>query len=166
VKWSLILSHLNRNWKYISINCHKNSFSVVVLKVCFADTKRSATSSQGIRGYSFLMATLKFVYFLVTRMMYFFCNFFTWRYVKPLEYLIQKPSVSTKRETNSLTQVKVMQCIVMYATGMYKELPKIFFFYFRYLSSGHYIYVSKNSGSVVIFRSLRGSASKKNLGKH
>ena len=74
VKWSLILSHLNGNLKYISINCHKNSFSVGVLKVCSADTKRSATSSQGIRGYIFLMTTLKSAYFLITRMM--FCSQF------------------------------------------------------------------------------------------
>ena len=61
VKWSLILSHLNGNLKYISINCHKNSFSVGVLKVCSADTKRSVTNSQGIRGYVSVMAALKFI---------------------------------------------------------------------------------------------------------
>jgi len=70
VKWPLKLSHLNGNWKYISINCHKNSFSVVVLKVGSANPKGSATSSQGIRGYIFVMIILKFTYFLTTRMMF------------------------------------------------------------------------------------------------
>jgi hypothetical protein len=35
----------------------------MVPQVCCADSKGSATSCQGIRGYIFLMATLKFTYF-------------------------------------------------------------------------------------------------------
>jgi hypothetical protein len=37
----------------------------VVSKVCLGDPKGSAASSQGIRGYSPVMATLKSAYFLI-----------------------------------------------------------------------------------------------------
>ena len=37
--------------------------TAVVPKVCFADPKGSATSSQGIRGYISVKAALKFTYF-------------------------------------------------------------------------------------------------------
>jgi hypothetical protein len=35
----------------------------LVLKVCSADPKLSASSSQGIRGYTSVIAALKFTYF-------------------------------------------------------------------------------------------------------
>ena len=35
----------------------------VAPKTCYVDSKRSATSSQGIRGYISVMATLTFAYF-------------------------------------------------------------------------------------------------------
>jgi hypothetical protein len=40
----------------------EGSSSAVVPKVCSADDKGSATSSQGIRGYISLMTTVKFAY--------------------------------------------------------------------------------------------------------
>jgi len=100
-------------------------FSVMVLKVCSADTKGSATSSQGIRGYIFLMAALKFTNFLITRMM--FClQFFNWRYVyfvQPLEYLIQKPSVlheATNKQFNSRkSSANVLSCMLLVCISSY-----------------------------------------------
>jgi hypothetical protein len=45
----------------------------VVSKMCIANPKRSATSSQGIRGYITVMATLKFT-FLIKGITFFLNN--------------------------------------------------------------------------------------------
>ena len=69
-----------------------------VPKVCSADPKGSATSSQEICGYISVMATLKLTYFLIEGITFFLNNngtsligdgYFIWR----LEYLIKKPPV-------------------------------------------------------------------------
>jgi len=63
-----------------------------------------------------------------------------------------------------------MQCIVTYATDTYSKLPKmsseIHIFNYGHLSSGHCMYTwARMWGSVVIFQSQNGSASKRVLGK-
>jgi hypothetical protein len=45
---------------YPEAGTHTHSYKPVVPQVCSADPKGSATSSQGIRGYISVMATLKF----------------------------------------------------------------------------------------------------------
>jgi len=40
--------------------------------VCFVDLKGSATSSQGILGYISVVAAVKFTYFLIKEMTFFF----------------------------------------------------------------------------------------------
>ena len=76
-------------------------FKAVVPKLCSADPKGSATSSQGIRGYISVMVTLKFTYFFNSKnnvLLKTIANFFNWRcvyFVRPLEYLIKKPPVYT-----------------------------------------------------------------------
>ena len=66
-KWKLKIFE-NSVVKYTGTNFIKNSFRVVVPKLCSADPKGSATSSQGIRGYIFVMTTLKITYTVITRM--------------------------------------------------------------------------------------------------
>jgi len=74
-----------------------------VPKVCSADPKGSATSSQEICGYISVMATLKRTYFLIEGILFFFLNnretsligdgYFIWLF----EYLIKKPPVPMMR---------------------------------------------------------------------
>jgi hypothetical protein len=54
---------------HIDLTIIAKTSSAFVQKVCSADHKGSATSSQGIRGYISVMATLKFTYFLNQRIM-------------------------------------------------------------------------------------------------
>jgi len=55
---------------YICVSCLRH-FRTVVLKVCSADPKGSATSSLEIRGYMSVMATLKFsLFFFVKGIMF------------------------------------------------------------------------------------------------
>ena len=116
----------------------------MVPKVCFADPLDT------------------FLQWLFWSLLIFFCkrimfrykwsqNFFNWRcvyFVWLLEYLIKKPLVPTKQVKISFIKVKscnvlwltLLVCISIYLNSVlgYK------FFNFRYLSSGHCIYVSKN----------------------
>ena len=47
-----------------------DSSIAVVTTVCSADLRRSATSSQGIRGYIAVMAAVKFTYLLIKVIMF------------------------------------------------------------------------------------------------
>jgi len=53
--------------KYILLNevVSRRPYTAVITKVCSSDRKGSVTSSQGIRGYMSVMATLKLTYFLI-----------------------------------------------------------------------------------------------------
>jgi hypothetical protein len=87
-----------------------------------------------------------------------------------LQYVIKELPVLTKRATVSLNKVKscstllhmLLICIRSYEVS--KISSEIYFFNFGYLLSGHSIFTSARMwGSVVIFRSQKGSASKKRL---
>jgi hypothetical protein len=53
---------------------HAKKGKPLVHKLCSAVPNGSATSSQGIRGYLFLTATLKFTYSLIKGMFFFLNN--------------------------------------------------------------------------------------------
>jgi hypothetical protein len=59
--------HISSHCLLFRAECFSKHIRVVVPKVCSADRKGSPTSSQGIRGYSFIIAVLKFAYFFLTK---------------------------------------------------------------------------------------------------
>jgi hypothetical protein len=79
--------------------------------VCSANPKCSATSSQGIRGYVSVKATLKVAYSSIKGIMFLriIMIFSNWRcvyFIWPLEYLIKKPPAPTKRAIIGLSKAK------------------------------------------------------------
>jgi len=59
------LSNTTRNYNLLTglISRLSSGSNVVVLKLCFADPKGSATGYQGIRGYISVMTAFKFTFF-------------------------------------------------------------------------------------------------------
>jgi hypothetical protein len=116
--------------------------------MCSVDSLGYMTSSQGIRGYTFVMATLKFDVLLkiIAKWLYVYS-------VQPLEYLIKKPPVPTKQAMIILIKVKscnallhvLLVCVCNYLKSVLQ-------------SKLLYIYMGKD---MRIFQSHSGSANKK-----
>jgi len=87
-------------------------------------------------------------------------------FVWPLEYLITKP-LRTHEANVISNEGQIMQCIIMYATGMYSKLSKlssdIYIFNFGYLSTGNCIYGSKDERINGYFSKPKGVRELKSL---